>query len=144
MRCAKCQAENLADSLFCTECGAKMEVSCAACGWSNPAAAKFCRRCGASLSEPAALPFAAPSPGAPPGLAPAAPGPAEVGERRQLTVLFCDLVGSTPLSQQLDAEECRDLIGSTSRIRVHPRILRQGAGGNGQRLIPGGLCELGR
>jgi class 3 adenylate cyclase/predicted ATPase len=32
------------------------------------------------------------------------------GERRQLTVLFCDLVGSTPLSQQLDAEEWRDVI----------------------------------
>ncbi len=33
------------------------------------------------------------------------------GERRQLTVLFCDLVGSTPLSQQLDAEEWRDVVG---------------------------------
>src|SRR5262249_62073671 len=32
------------------------------------------------------------------------------GERRQLTILFCDLVGSTPLSQQLDAEEWRDII----------------------------------
>src|SRR5262249_17345771 len=32
------------------------------------------------------------------------------GERRQLTILFCDLVGSTPLSQQLDAEEWRDVI----------------------------------
>jgi class 3 adenylate cyclase len=32
------------------------------------------------------------------------------GERRQLTVLFCDLVGSTPLSQQLDAEEWREVI----------------------------------
>src|SRR5262249_3735410 len=32
------------------------------------------------------------------------------GERRQLTVLFCDLVGSTPLSQELDAEEWRDVI----------------------------------
>ena len=32
------------------------------------------------------------------------------GERRQLTLLFSDLVGSTPLSQQLDAEEWRDLI----------------------------------
>jgi class 3 adenylate cyclase len=30
--------------------------------------------------------------------------------RRHLTVLFCDLVGSTPLSQQLDAEEWRDII----------------------------------
>jgi hypothetical protein len=35
---------------------------------------------------------------------------APAGERRELTVLFCDLVGSTPLSQQLDAEEWRDLI----------------------------------
>src|SRR5215471_11835787 len=32
------------------------------------------------------------------------------GERRQLTVMFCDLVGSTPLSQQFDPEELRKLI----------------------------------
>src|SRR6516164_6031273 len=32
------------------------------------------------------------------------------GERRQLTVMFCDLVGSTPLSEQFDPEELRDLI----------------------------------
>jgi class 3 adenylate cyclase/tetratricopeptide (TPR) repeat protein len=32
------------------------------------------------------------------------------GERRQLTVMFCDLVGSTPLSQQFDPEELRELI----------------------------------
>src|SRR5262249_38248370 len=34
------------------------------------------------------------------------------GERRYLTVMFCDLVGSTSLSAQLDAEEWRDLVGS--------------------------------
>ncbi len=34
------------------------------------------------------------------------------GERRHLTVLFCDLVGSTPLSQQLDAEEWREVIAN--------------------------------
>src|SRR6202158_5776339 len=37
------------------------------------------------------------------------------GERRQLTVLCCDLVGSTPLSQQLDAEEWRDVISRYER-----------------------------
>src|SRR5262249_16696380 len=31
-------------------------------------------------------------------------------ERRQLTVMFCDLVGSTPLSQRLDPEELRTVI----------------------------------
>jgi class 3 adenylate cyclase len=33
-------------------------------------------------------------------------------ERRQLTVMFIDLVGSTKLSRQLDPEEMRDIIGS--------------------------------
>src|SRR5215831_597629 len=35
-----------------------------------------------------------------------------VGERRYLTVMFCDLVGSTSISAQLDAEEWRDLVRS--------------------------------
>src|ERR1700681_3447723 len=34
------------------------------------------------------------------------------GERRHLTVMFCDLVGSTGISAQLDAEEWRDLVGA--------------------------------
>ena len=34
------------------------------------------------------------------------------GERRYLTVMFCDLVGSTGISAQLDAEEWRDLVGA--------------------------------
>ena len=49
--------------------------------------------------------------------APSAAGPAEnqlaspsAGERRQLTVMFCDLVGSTALSEKLDPEELRSLL----------------------------------
>ncbi|HEV8712308.1 MAG TPA: adenylate/guanylate cyclase domain-containing protein [Candidatus Binatia bacterium] len=34
----------------------------------------------------------------------------DAGERRQLTVMFCDLVGSTPLSEKLDPEELRAVI----------------------------------
>jgi class 3 adenylate cyclase len=34
------------------------------------------------------------------------------GERRYLTVMFCDLVGSTSISAQLDAEEWRKLVGA--------------------------------
>ena len=37
------------------------------------------------------------------------PGPVP-GERRQLTVMFCDLVGSTALSGQLDPEELREVV----------------------------------
>jgi class 3 adenylate cyclase/tetratricopeptide (TPR) repeat protein len=41
-----------------------------------------------------------------------APGEAE---RRQLTVMFCDLVGSTPLSARLDPEDLRGIIGAYHR-----------------------------
>ena len=36
-------------------------------------------------------------------------------ERRQLTVMFCDLVGSTALSTRLDPEDLRELIGGYHR-----------------------------
>ena len=105
MRCPQCQAENDAGLRFCESCGAKLARLCPGCGQELRPQAKFCGNCGAALGEPAA-----PSPAAPPELARAAPSPAPAGERRQLTVLFCDLVGSTQHSQQLDAEEWREII----------------------------------
>src|SRR6202048_1679104 len=59
----------------------------------------------AALGE-AALP-AAPSPVM-------SPAPAEA-ERRQLTVMFCDLVGSTPLSTRFDPEDLREIVGAYHR-----------------------------
>ncbi len=103
MRCPSCDHDNRAERRFCAECGAALTAPCAACGASNEPGEKFCGGCGERLST------AAQAPGAPtPTPEPEAALPA--GERRQLTIVFCDLVGSTPLSQQLDAEECRDVI----------------------------------
>jgi len=45
-----------------------------------------------------------------PALAAAAAAVKREAERRQLTVMFCDLVGSTALSQRLDPEDLRDII----------------------------------
>jgi class 3 adenylate cyclase/tetratricopeptide (TPR) repeat protein len=42
----------------------------------------------------------------------AVPAPEAAGERRHLTVLFCDLVDSTGIAAKLDAEEWRDLVGA--------------------------------
>jgi len=53
-----------------------------------------------------------------PGLVPGITGEGGVGaqaERRQLTVMFCDLVGSTALSAQLDPEDLRGIIGAYHR-----------------------------
>jgi class 3 adenylate cyclase len=40
-------------------------------------------------------------------------------ERRQLTVMFCDLVGSTALSARLDPEDMREIIGAYHRCCAH-------------------------
>src|SRR6202030_249569 len=49
--------------------------------------------------------------------APALGAPAQVdAERRQLTVMFCDLVGSTALSARLDPEGLREGIGAHHRV----------------------------
>src|SRR5271166_4562568 len=53
---------------------------------------------------------------APPMPTPApAPAAAAEAERRQLTVMFCDLVGSTALSTRFDPEDLRELIGDYHR-----------------------------
>ena len=100
-RCLSCGYANRPDRRFCAECGGALAASCVACGAANEPGEMFCGGCGARL------PTVAPATGAP---RPAPDVAVPAGERRQLTVLFCDLVGSTPLSQQLDGEEWRDLI----------------------------------
>jgi class 3 adenylate cyclase/predicted negative regulator of RcsB-dependent stress response len=49
------------------------------------------------------------------GITPTQEATAASAERRQLTVMFCDLVGSTALSARLDPEDLRDIIGTYHR-----------------------------
>src|SRR5262245_7859908 len=104
MRCPACQHENKAAARFCEGCGLRLARSCPGCGEEAAPQARFCPSCGKTLSELPPPPRAEHRPTG----SEAASTPA--GERRQLTVLFCDLVGSTPLSQQLDPEEWRDVV----------------------------------
>ncbi len=90
---------------------------------------KFCGGCGARFPTEvpalvAATPAREPEPTSP------------TGERRQLTVLFCDLVGSTPLSQQLDAEEWRDVV---TRYHATARAAVERFGGHVAQLLGDGL-----
>ena len=94
MRCPSCNRDNRPDRRFCTECGAVLSVVCPSCGAPTEAGEKFCGGCGARLQT--AAPAIAVST---PAREPEAALPA--GERRQLTLLFFDLVGSTLLSQML-------------------------------------------
>jgi class 3 adenylate cyclase/predicted ATPase len=65
------------------------------------------------LAAVAALRADAPGPVA--ETAPAAATTSREAERRQLTVMFCDLVGSTPLSTRFDPEDLREIIGAYHR-----------------------------
>jgi len=101
MRCSKCGSDNREGAKFCNECGTPFGTKCAACGAHNQPDAKFCDDCGAALIS-----------GVPVKAAEVAPAiaPSSSGERRHLTVLFCDLVGSTEIAAQLDPEEWRALV----------------------------------
>src|SRR6516164_6037847 len=62
--------------------------------------------------------------------------PHDAAERRQLTVMFCDLVGSTPLSVRLDPEELRGIIGAYHRCVTE---IVQGFGGFVARYMGDGI-----
>ncbi len=108
MRCPNCGFENPPGTKVCGQCGAPLKLHCANCGFDNPPGFKFCGNCGQPLS--------APSPALQPRHEPQAVSSAAQAERRQMTVMFCDLVGSTPLSGQLDPEDLREVIRAYQEI----------------------------
>ncbi|MBC8085865.1 MAG: AAA family ATPase [Phycisphaerae bacterium] len=131
-RCGTCGFDNTAAMRFCGGCGTRLPATCASCGFENPATFKFCGSCGEGLTSAAPGAPAVPTQPSVP-TAPADSGPASArgttpattmpefrldrtdGERRQLTVLFCDLVDSTALAERLDAEVYRDLVREYQR-----------------------------
>src|SRR5215510_3299543 len=116
MHCPSCGFENPEGVKFCHECGVPLQNRCPRCGSENPLPAKFCGECGSSLSaqpkadrkrkDPTTTRAKRSRTKASKAIAPRPAIPE--AERRQLTVLFCDLVGSTMLSTQLDPEELRE------------------------------------
>lgn len=81
---------------------------CPRCGAVVAAGVQFCGNCGAGMGE--AMELKAPAA----VIRPEAPN--RMGERRQLTVLFADLVGATALSGQLDPEALGDILLSYQRV----------------------------
>src|SRR5438105_10768605 len=91
MTCSTCGAENRVGRKFCSNCGAPLARACPACGAANDPDDRFCGECGAALEgEPRPV--------------------AAEAERRLVSVLFGDLVGFTPLSEDQDPEAVRELL----------------------------------
>ena len=94
LTCPMCGAANPAAMAFCGSCGSPLRGVCHSCGAANPASLRFCGTCGADLIEPPE----------------ATPEPRDRAEHRQLTVMFCDLEGSTALAERLGPEIYREVI----------------------------------
>lgn len=89
MKCPSCGGANPKGKKYCGECATTLPQTCSACAAENPATNRYCGNCGAALAAGARV---------------------SLPERRQVTVLICDLVGSTALSARLDPEDMRDVI----------------------------------
>ncbi|MDY7020211.1 MAG: adenylate/guanylate cyclase domain-containing protein, partial [Cyanobacteriota bacterium] len=101
--CPNCGIKNPESANYCLECGTSLAKVCSHCHHRNLSQAKYCTECGTSLkSDRSTQSLSSFSGSEPISIRPA--------ERRQLTVMFCDLVGSTALSEELDPEELRELI----------------------------------
>jgi class 3 adenylate cyclase len=132
MKCARCGFENAANARFCENCGEPLERRCPNCGSVVSAAAKFCSQCGFRLagSEAPASRATEPAAAAPStldSLRRATPQPLAQkiltqrehleGERKLVTALFADVVGSTALAEAMDPEEWREVVSG-----VHERV----------------------
>jgi class 3 adenylate cyclase len=100
--CPRCSAGVGPEDKFCGDCGAPVPWLCGACGSNNPANKRFCSNCGAAAGTAGA------KPGDPLATMPGLPS----AERRQLTVMFADLVNSTALGARLDPEDLREVIAA--------------------------------
>ena len=98
-QCGSCGTTNVDSMRFCVECGSALAQTCTSCGQPVQAGFKFCGQCGAPLAGTPAIPRQE-----------TAAAAAPVAERRLCSVLFCDLVGFTPLSEARDPEEVRELL----------------------------------
>ena len=109
MQCPACSVENKPERKFCSACGHALPIACPACGFANDAGDEFCGGCGGRLTAGNRDLDIAAARRANPGER-RQPRPAYEAERRQLTVMFCDLVDSTALSARLDPEQLREVM----------------------------------
>ena len=115
--CAECGHANPEQAKFCLECGAPFAAAaCRSCGTDLPPNAKFCLECGTPVAADPAAPSRATT-------APSAPPPTE--ERRTVTAVFTDIVGSTARGEQLDPEDVRARL-NPYYVRVRSELERYG------------------
>ena len=110
MTCSTCGAPADPGQKFCGSCGTSLARACPNCGATATATQRFCSECGTGLAAGDGSPTGAITPAR--GTSAAMPvGDADhVAERRLVTVVFVDLVGSTSIAEGQDAEDVRETL----------------------------------
>jgi class 3 adenylate cyclase len=107
VRCPGCERENPDEARFCLQCGAHLIISCPACGVALPLGARFCLECGRAVTATRVPASYTPRHVSEQILA--VRGAIE-GERKQVSVLFCDIVQSSALAAERGPEEFHRVI----------------------------------
>jgi class 3 adenylate cyclase/tetratricopeptide (TPR) repeat protein len=117
MICPACGGETPEAKPFCANCGRPVLAACPSCGAALLLGKAFCADCGAPIAGGAAVDSErSPLTNTPAQVSTSAPRQSASREsagteRRLCSVLFADLVGFTPLAEQRDPEEVRELLG---------------------------------
>ena len=101
MLCHACNTDNRPERKFCAKCGQSLLSPCSECGFKNQPDESFCGGCGKDLGEK--------NESTSPPRDSALESGSGSAERRQLTVLFCDLADSTRMSVRMDPEDLNRL-----------------------------------
>src|SRR4051794_36546042 len=135
VRCAACGTENRPDRKFCAQCGAALARPCPTCGAANLPGERFCGECGRALEDGAASVDSLPTAAGTSTASSAGPTATAGGaERRLVSVLFVDLVGSTAIAEAKDPESVRELLGDWFETA---RAVIDRYGGAGEEVIGG-------
>ncbi|MFC1895365.1 adenylate/guanylate cyclase domain-containing protein [Thermodesulfobacteriota bacterium] len=130
MKCPKCEFENPDGMAFCGRCGSKLDRVCPECGFSNPSDFAFCGKCGHHLNAPQKQPPKDLSfedklhkiqRYLPKGLTEKILSQRDKieGERKPVTVVFCEMEGFTALSERIDPEEAYTIMDQVYEILIH-------------------------
>ena len=95
VKCPICQSDHEDNVRYCNHCGSRLRAPCAACGHPNPPETRFCLQCGCEVED-----FREDEDD----------GGVGESERKQVTVMFCDLSGYTEMTERLDPEEVRVVV----------------------------------